>query len=93
MYFVYILKTEDNRYYIGISSELDQRLRDHNRKKGSEFTKLHRNAHLVYSEEHPTLSSARKREIQLKRWSRAKKEALISGDIPRLKQLSKSRLS
>jgi predicted GIY-YIG superfamily endonuclease len=30
---------------------------------------------------HPTLGSARKREIQLKKWSRAKKEALIAGNL------------
>jgi len=36
---------------------------------------------LLYSECHPTLVSARRREAPLKRWSRAKKEALIPADI------------
>ncbi len=32
------------------------------------------------------------REAQLKRWSKAKKEALISGDIQLLKKFSKKRI-
>jgi putative endonuclease len=93
MYFVYILRTDDNRYYVGISANLNQRLRDHSYNKGAEFTKLHPGATLTYSESHPTLSSARKREVQLKKWSREKKEALLSGNINKLKALSKRRLS
>ena len=46
---------------------------------------------LVYSEELPTRAAAEEREAQLKRWSRAKKEALIGGNRDRLRQLSQSR--
>jgi predicted GIY-YIG superfamily endonuclease len=41
---------------------------------------------LVYSEAHATRSEAIKRERQLKRWTRAKKEALIAGDSGLLRQ-------
>ncbi len=41
-----------------------------------------------YTEEYPTIEEAYKRERQLHGWSKAKKEALICGDIERLKQLS-----
>ena len=44
---------------------------------------------VVYSESYPTLGLARKREIQLKKWSRDKKEALIAGDVAMLKSLSR----
>jgi len=50
---------------------------------------VHPGAHVVYSESYPTLGLARKREIQLKKWSRAKKEALIAGDAAILKNLSR----
>jgi predicted GIY-YIG superfamily endonuclease len=42
---------------------------------------------MVYAEEHPTSVHAERREIQLKRWSRAKKEALIAKDLQLLKRL------
>jgi putative endonuclease len=93
MYFVYILRTLGNTLYIGVAENLDERIATHNSGKGAEWTKAHRGARLVYSEPHLTLSSARKREIQLKKWSRAKKEALIAGDLARLKNLSRRRLT
>jgi putative endonuclease len=37
------------------------------------------------------LDEAVRRECQLKRWSRAKKEALIRGDVAELAKLSRSR--
>jgi hypothetical protein len=44
-----------------------------------------------YSEKLETFTDARRREAQVKRWTRAKKEALISGEIQKLKLLSKSK--
>ena len=38
-----------------------------------------------------TLVRAVNREAQLKRWSRAKKEALVKGDFGMLSELSRSR--
>ena len=46
---------------------------------------------LVYTEEYEDEHQARMREQQLHGWTRAKKEALISGDIEKLKQLSKKK--
>ena len=46
---------------------------------------------LLYSEEFDSFSDARKREAQVKRWSRTKKEALISADMVKLRSLAKSR--
>jgi predicted GIY-YIG superfamily endonuclease len=42
---------------------------------------------LVFSEGHPDSASAIKRERQLKRRTRAKKETLIAGDLALLKRL------
>jgi putative endonuclease len=88
VYFVYILRTSSNTLYIGATESLGQRISTHNGGKGAEWIKVHRGARLVYCESHATLGSARKREIQLKKWSRAKKEALIAGDLTMLKSLS-----
>ena len=91
MYYVYILRTSDNSLYIGVTEDPDERIARHSSGKGAEWTKAHRGAHLVYSEPHVTLGSARKREIQLKKWSRSKKESLIAGDYATLKTLSRCR--
>ncbi|QQS39590.1 GIY-YIG nuclease family protein [Candidatus Woesebacteria bacterium] len=45
---------------------------------------------LIYFEKYETRKEAENREIQLKKWSRAKKKALIEGDIDLLIKLSKS---
>jgi putative endonuclease len=45
---------------------------------------------IVYSEKLETFPDARKREAQVKRWTRAKKEALIDHDLEKLKLLSRS---
>ena len=89
MFLVYILRTVSNTLYIGVTQNLDQRLSTHNSGKGAEWVKANRDAHLVYCESHTTLGSARKREMQLKNWSRAKKEALIAGNFVALKNLSR----
>jgi putative endonuclease len=89
VYFVYILRTASNTLYIRVTQALDERIDAHHRGKGAEWTKVHRGAQVVYSESYPTLGLARKREIQLKKWSRDKKEALIAGDVAMLKNLSR----
>lgn len=44
-----------------------------------------------HKEDYDTYQEAFRRERQIKKWTRAKKEALIAGDIERLKELSKSK--
>ena len=76
---VYILRCRDGKLYTGISTNLDQRIKDHNRGKGCRYTAYRRPVTLVYSEPHPDRSSAMKREVQIKRWPRKKKKSLIDG--------------
>jgi putative endonuclease len=89
MYFLYILQTRSNRIYIDVTENLGQRVATHNLGQGAKWIKTDRNAGIVYSERQPSLGSARKRELQLKKWSRAKKEALIAENFALLKALSR----
>ena len=89
VYFVYILRTASNTLYVGVTQALDERIDAHHRGRGAEWTRVHPGAQVVFSESYPTLGLARKREIQLKKWSRDKKEALIAGDEAMLKNLSR----
>ena len=89
----YILRCADNKLYVGSTTNIDERLKRHNAGYASEYTHLHRPVELVYKEEYDTYQEAFRRERQLKKWTLAKKEALIAGDIEKLKELSKSKIS
>jgi predicted GIY-YIG superfamily endonuclease len=87
----YILRLKSGNLYIGASTNLEQRYHDHMSGKACRTTKIDPPHKLVYSESFQTFAEARKREAQIKRWTRAKKEALVAGDTAKLKELSKSR--
>jgi predicted GIY-YIG superfamily endonuclease len=80
MWFVYILRCADNSLYIGETEDLDRRFLRHTDGSACAFSARRRPVVLVYSERHSSRKMALKRERQLKRWTRAKKEALIAGD-------------
>lgn len=75
--YVYIIKNHDDDLYVGITENLNNRLYSHNTNQGSVFTKNKKDFKVVFKEEHETLAEARRREIQIKKWSREKKEMLI----------------
>lgn len=74
-----LLQCNDGSYYVGVATELEGRVKEHNVGQGSDFTQKRRPVRLVYSEQHQSYASARKREAQLKGWRREKKEWLIKG--------------
>ena len=79
MYFVYILECSDKTLYVGSTNNLEKRLREHNElKSGAHYTKIRRPVLLKYKEELPSLSDARKREAEIKKWTRQKKLDLLS---------------
>lgn len=83
-YFVYILTNADRHtvLYIGVTNSLERRASEHSLRVGSAFARQY-NAHkLIYYEAYSDPTSAIAREKQLKRWSRAKKEALIAPRNP-----------
>jgi len=88
---LYILRCANDSLYVGSTDNIEERIKKHKSGWGSQFTGSHEPIELVYTEEYTTYKEAFKRERQIKGWSRAKKEALITGDIELLKQLSKSK--
>jgi putative endonuclease len=87
----YILLCADDTLYVGHTHDLKTRVDAHEAGRGSLHTAKHGVARLVYSEEQATEKLAIAREVQIKKWSRAKKMALINGDLERLRELSRSR--
>ena len=66
--------------YTGITVDVVKRLKCHNQKKASRYTRMRLPVELVYQEPLSDKSSARKREIQIKKWSREKKLTLIANN-------------
>ena len=86
---VYILRCRDGSLYTGCTNDLDTRVSAHNAGRGAKYTASRRPAHLVYTEPADSKSAAMRRELQIKGWTKAKKEALITDNHPKLKKPSK----
>ncbi|MDH7502531.1 MAG: GIY-YIG nuclease family protein [Verrucomicrobiota bacterium] len=65
-YFVYVLRNSSGKYYIGITSEVARRLREHNDAK-SKWTKKFGPWQLAWQEGPMSLGDARKMENRMKR--------------------------
>ena len=78
-YYVYILRTSSNTLYTGQTNDLEKRLKEHKSKsiKSAKYIRYFSSFKLVHSEEYQTRSEAMQREAQLKKLTKAKKEALI----------------
>ena len=89
MYYFYILRCADNSLYCGMTSNLDKRIKEHNSDgpRGAKYLRAKKPVKVVYSETFPDIKSAMNREFQVKKWTKAKKEALIKGDLELLKKL------
>lgn len=89
MFYVYILRTSSNSLYIGQTNNLERRLAEHrnHKTKSAKYIRYFSSFDLVYSEKYSSLQLAMKREWQLKKWTKAKKEALIEGNLKLLKKL------
>ena len=89
VHYVYILRCANSNLYVGSTHNLQARLKAHNDGRGAAYTFKHRPVRLVYSEAYPSETDALKRERQVKRWSRGKKQTLIQRDLKGLKHLSR----
>jgi putative endonuclease len=88
-YFVYIVTNASNNVlYVGITNDLQRRIREHKRKIHDGFTSKYECNKLVYFEEYNQVQDAINREKQLKSGNRAKKIALIVTDNSNWKDLS-----
>ena len=86
--YVYILTNKRNgTLYIGVTSNLPQRIRQHKANQFDGFSKKYNVKQLVYFEQYDTAESAITREKQIKKWKRAWKLRLIEKNNPQWKDL------
>jgi len=74
-----MVRCKDGTLYTGITVDLPARLQAHNEGKGAKYTRGRGPVNLVWSEECLSESEARKREREVKRFSRETKEGMVMG--------------
>ena len=79
-HYVYLLRCADNSLYCGWTTDLEERVKAHNRGDGAKYTRSRLPAVLVYHETFTDRHEALSREWHIKQLTKAKKEQLISAD-------------
>lgn len=79
MYYLYLLRCSDNSLYCGQTKNLQRRIQEHNFDdiKSAKYTKSRRPVELVYYEKYQSLSKVLKREFEIKKITKIKKESLV----------------
>ncbi|MFH1006546.1 MAG: DEAD/DEAH box helicase family protein [Candidatus Latescibacterota bacterium] len=89
--YMYILGCSDDSFYTGSTTDLHLRLEQHRIGEGAQHTKARLPVKLLYYEPFDRIDEAFAREKQVQGWGRAKRAALIRGDISKLRQLAQNR--
>lgn len=91
-YYVYILRCSDGTFYTGITNNVEVRLNQHNAGFNPEsYTYTRRPVSLEYIQEFTDPAQAIAFEKKFKKWSKAKKEALINNDFDAIQALAECR--
>jgi len=79
MYYLYLLRCSDNSLYCGQTKDLQKRIQEHNfdNVKSAKYTKGKRPVKLVYFEKYKTINEVLKREFEIKKLTKEKKEVLV----------------
>jgi putative endonuclease len=87
-YWVYVLSSRSRVLYVGVTSRLVVRIKEHRESDNLSFTKKYRIHRLVYFETYRNVKSAIATEKQIKSFTRAKKIALIESRNPNWNDLA-----
>jgi putative endonuclease len=90
---VYILECRDGSYYVGSTKHLERRVWQHGQGEGAAYTRRRLPVRLVFAREFERIDEAFAMEKQIQGWSRAKRIALINGDLNQLPDLAKKRFN
>ncbi len=73
--------------YIGSTTDLPRRAWEHRNGHGSDHTRKYRIRRLIWYQRHESIESAKTTEYRMKRWTRAKKDELITKFNPNWRDL------
>lgn len=82
MWYLYIIECKTGEFYTGIAQDVNERVLEHNKGKACRYTRFRTPVKLVYREQCGDYSAARKREKQVKDFSKSKKLKLIEDFSP-----------
>lgn len=84
MYYVYLLRCDDNSLYTGITTNLERRFAQHTglQRSGAKYTASHRPVRLEAAWRAPNRSAASKLEYRIKALAKVQKEQLLHGAYP-----------
>jgi len=77
MHYIYIVECSDKTLYTGYTNDLEKRLKAHNENKGAKYTRGRTPVVLKYFEEFDNKIDAMRRESQIKKLRREKKQMLF----------------
>jgi putative endonuclease len=80
---VYILRCGDASLYTGISTNVEARVQRHAAGRGAAYTRSHLPVTLIWTQAMDSESAARKREAEIKRWTRQQKLDLVLQGHPK----------
>ena len=89
-YYTYIVASRSHTLYIGVTSNLEQRIWQHKNKAHEGFTANYNCNRLVWFETYSNAATAITREKELKGWRRARKIELIEKSNPTWTDLSEN---
>ncbi|MFH0770334.1 MAG: GIY-YIG nuclease family protein [Candidatus Peregrinibacteria bacterium] len=78
-FYFYFARCNDGSLYAGSCIDTKKREAAHNRGDGAKYTRAKRPVKIIYTEQFTTLTKARRREAQVKGWTKEKKEKLVKG--------------
>lgn len=81
MYYLYILLCSDGSFYTGSTNNIEKRFKDHLEGRGARYTKSHKPIKIIYTEKFATKSEALRREAEIKKWPKHKKEYIIARSV------------
>ena len=90
-FYVYMLHCADGSFSTGHTDNLERRIQQHRTGELGGYTAGRRPVRLVFDQEVATREEARSLERQVKRWSRAKKAALVAGNWRAIRRLAERR--
>jgi putative endonuclease len=76
-FYCYIARCLDKTLYTGYCVDLKQREKKHNAGEGARYTRSRLPIKILYWESFRSKSKAMKREAEIKKWSKIKKEVLV----------------
>ena len=78
MFHFYLFRCKDGSLYSGVTNDLKSREKRHNAGQGAIYTRTHGGGKMVYAENFRSLKKAMRREAEVKKWPKTKKENLIN---------------